>query len=190
MSHPTRAFLASEKKCACDKKVRACETLFGRRRCVDITRNVAAVAPERSSLAYGPVVLEEHNSSRSITPRAIISSFQRDSPEVFLPLPPSSCSSSPSSFSTFSSSSPTPRHTGASSFRRRTHTPRVPADTRTCVRVPDANSYGMYKSVASNKQERNFTCFSIFFSRNLRELMAITRLRCRVRSFCAQIAKC
>lgn len=50
---------------------------------------MAAVAPERSSLAYGPVVPEEHNSSRSITPRAIISSFQRGSPEVFL-LPSSS----------------------------------------------------------------------------------------------------
>lgn len=60
--------------------------LVGRRRCANITRNVAAVAPsvrERSSLAYGPVVPEEHNSSRSITPRAIISSFQKPSPEVF-----------------------------------------------------------------------------------------------------------
>lgn len=60
--------------------------LVGRRRCANITRNVAAVAPsvrERSSLAYGPVVPEEHNSSQSITPRAIISSFQKPSPKVF-----------------------------------------------------------------------------------------------------------
>lgn len=60
--------------------------LVGRRRCANITRNVAAVAPsvrERSSLAYGPVVPEEHNSSQSITPRAIIYSFQKPSPKVF-----------------------------------------------------------------------------------------------------------
>lgn len=117
------------------KKFALARTLFGRRRCVDITRNVAAVAPERSSLAYGPVVPEEHNSSRSITPRAIISSFQRGSPEVFLPpFPPSL----PRSFL-----SPPPRRllrchatAGASSFRRRTHTPRVSrryAYVRTCT---------------------------------------------------------
>lgn len=86
--HLTRAFLSGARARAVKSCSRA-RTLFGRRRCVDITRNVAAVAPERSSLAYGPVVPEEHNSSRSITPRAIISSFQRGSPEVFL-LPSSS----------------------------------------------------------------------------------------------------
>lgn len=81
--HLARSFLDGARTRAVKSRSRA-RTLFGRRRCVDITRNVAAVAPERSSLAYGPVVPEEHNSSRSITPRAIISSFQRGSSEVFL----------------------------------------------------------------------------------------------------------
>lgn len=78
------------------------KSLFGRRRCANIIRNVVAVAPsvrERSSLAYGPVVPEEHNNPRSITPRAIISSFQKPSPVLHRSskeLPPSRDSTSPS----------------------------------------------------------------------------------------------
>lgn len=52
-----------------------------------IMRNAKSIRVEWSSLAYGPVVPEKHNSSRSITPRAIISFFQnppglKDSPSL------------------------------------------------------------------------------------------------------------
>lgn len=122
--------------------------MLGRRRCVDITRNVAAVAPERSSLAYGPVVPEEHNSSRSITPRAIISSFQRDSPEVFLPPPPPSLSR-PSSFSSFSRRHATLGPLRSADARTRRGSPPIRVHA---VRVPYASLYGMYTSASLKRK--------------------------------------
>lgn len=132
--HLPRSFLGAARARARAVKSRSrARTLFGRRRCVDITRNVAAVAPERSSLAYGPVVPEEHNSSRSITPRAIISSFQRGSPEVSL-LP----SSTFFFFFFFSLLFVPPTHAHAAGPRRYAYV-RIYAYLSRC------SSYGVYK---------------------------------------------